>query len=303
MMTDKNVNSQKNKNVKNFSYSKFKENWPFCVTLATDLFTLNSTGHFFSFKDFLIYTWSEEKKLCQEDSFSESEDEQEDYSNHSNNYNKPCWEILKYSGFFIENDVVYFKELINKKGKSFDIFTDQDSKVCIYSLEDLSYQSLILEATKFYINSFFQRKIVGVERSEKGEETLKFLSIHKIWSHIFGYLLFTPYSSSIKNLLEVENYKSKYKKQLIHAFYSESSYLDSYESRLEAFLLPLTQETEESLIAEKTLILKERFENLFSLSDISTKDGEKLVNNFFLTKTFQEIALFYKIKTYDDFFC
>ena len=102
-MTNKNIGSQKNQKVKNF-YFFLKENWPFCVNLATDLFTLNSTGDFLSFKNFLIYT-----KFRQEDSFSESEDEQEGYYNDCNNYNKACWKTLKYSGFFIKNDVVYFK--------------------------------------------------------------------------------------------------------------------------------------------------------------------------------------------------
>ena len=296
-MTEKNINSQKNQKVKNFSYSKFKENWPFCVNLATDLFTLNSTGNFLSFKDFLIYTWLEDEKVHQEDSFSESEDEEEGDYNDCNNYNKACWKTLKYAGFFIENDVVYFKELINKKGD--DIFTDQDSQVCVYSLESVSYQSIILEATKFYINSYFQGKILGVERSEKGEGTLKYLSIHKIWPYIFNYLLFTPYSSSIKNLLEVENYKQKYKNQLIRAFSRESTSLEKYPHHLDEYLPLLMQETKDSLIGEKTLILKERLKNLFSSSDISEEASEKLVNNFFLTKTFKEIALFYKTTAFN----
>lgn len=189
--------------------------------------------------------------------------------------------------------------MINKKGGIPTSFADQDSQdstMCVYSLENISYQSLIIEATRFYIKSFFQRKVVGVERSEKGEETLKFLSLHRIWSHVFSYLLFTSYSSSIKKLLEVEDYKQKYKKELICAFYIEATSLDSYQSRLDEFLTFLTQETEESLMDEKTLILKERFANLFSSSDISKEDGEKFVKNFFLTKNFKEIALFYKIK-------
>ena len=82
----------------------------------------------------------------------------------------------------------------------------------------------------------------------------------------------------------------------------ESTSLEKYPHHLDEYLALLKQETEDSLIGEKTLILKERLKNLFSssdISDISKKASEKLVNNFFLTKTFQEIALFYKRKAFN----
>ena len=49
---------------------------------------------------------------------------------------------------------------------------------------------LIREATRFYIKSFFQGKIMGVSKGGKrGEDQFRSFSAYKVWPVIFDYLL------------------------------------------------------------------------------------------------------------------
>lgn len=285
-MANNNINSKKSKKAEKLSSINFKNHWPFSLKLAEDLFVFNSDNSFLSFKDFLIYTFSEEEReerLSQEDFSSKDEDQIDE--------KRSSWPFLKYPGFFIENNIIYFQKIIPQKGDISDISTKKDSEICIYSLENVPYVTIITEATRFYVKSFFHRKVIGVKDGEDGEKTLTFLSIRRIWCHVFCYLLLTPFSSSIKKVLENEKYKDKYMEQIIRAFYVESTSINSYKSRLKQVVLFLTQDFR---IDQNPLILKKRFQNLFSFSNTSDKKSDTLITDFFSTQNFEKIASYYK---------
>ena len=276
-MVEKKVDTKNSNNIKDFPWSLLKENWPFSLELAEDLFKLNSNRICPSFKKFLIFTWLDGCEETSEiDSSSSISDENPDDKNM-----KP-WPYLKYKGFFIKNDIVYFKKSANQKSKFLDNLTEKNSQICVYTLEKIPYQVLICEATRFYIKSFFQGKTRGIsEGGEKSEYQLKYFSTHMVWPAIFDYLLFTPYSFSIRRVLEEEKYTVTYKKQILCGFYIPSTNINSYQSDLNKLLIFFNTEVEESLALDNLFALRERFENLFASSGLSTNKSNELIDNFF----------------------
>ena len=190
---------------------------------------------------------------------------------------------------------MFFEETANQKSENITNSTEKGSKVRLYTLEKISYRLLICEATRFYINSFFQGKVVNVEETGKeGRYLLEFVSMHQVWPVIFDYFLFTPYSSYIKRVLEEEKYTITYKKQIIGGFYVASGRIDSSQFKLNRLLDFFNTEIEEKLVLENLLVLRKRFENLFASVGLSTNESNKFIDNFFSTKSFNEITSFYE---------
>ena len=96
--------------------------------------------------------------------------------------------------------------------------------------------------------------------------------------------------------MEEEKCKERYKKQIICGFSIRFSSLNSRKSDLNELLSFFTKESKESSLFEKILILTEKLQNIFSLSNFPSSVTEKLIENFFSTKTFNEIASYYQEK-------
>ena len=209
------------KNVKKFPLSRLTKNWPFSADLAVDIFVNNQAGGFSSFKNFLISTWLEHERRISEgsksdsdsESFFDSESSSDSDDNLSNEKVDSCSE-LTYPGFFIEKNEIFFKESINQK-------------TSIYSLKEIKYETIICEAIRFYTKALLE-DIEEIEDSGYKERSRQF----KLWFVIFRYMLFTKYSTSIKELLIEEKYFPIYQKEMIFVFYYlfkivKKSYLDS----------------------------------------------------------------------------
>ena len=99
----------------------------------------------------------------------------------------------------------------------------------------ISYQIIVCEATKFYINSFFQGYVVSGDAI-----VLNLLSWPNIWSPVFHYLLLTTYlssSSSMKKMLEEQNFRNNNEEKIFETFYSEFKKLKSKQTSLTELLL------------------------------------------------------------------
>lgn len=192
-----------------------------------------------------------------------SEDDESSFDSDDNLSNEKVnsWPFIKYDGFFIENNILYFKESINEKTH-------------IYSLKGIYEKTILVEAVRFYANTLLQK----IKR-EKDEEDYFKEGYRKsyIWFVMFNYILFTKYSFSIQKLIKEEKYFTMYKEEMISAFYHNFFIINNYEYDLERLWN----------IEEGTL--RERLKNLFIFSNLSTIESEKLIDNFFSTKSLNEI--------------
>ena len=250
------------KNIENFPLSKLANNWPFSGQLAEKIFRASKKGYYLSFKKFLIRTWLERQNFSADD--SESDSDLDDYLS-SETVND--WPNLYYTGFFIENDILYYKE-------------SRNNKTYLYSLDKISDKIIIREAIRGYTNYYLKFLI---EKEEKGR---KIYRQTKLWYVIFCSLLFSRYSSSIKNLLIEEKYLITYKTEMIETFYHVLKTINDSEFHFEVLL-----KTEERY-------LRKRFENLFVFSDISPNESKKLIDNFLSTKTLNEILSYQNKKVF-----
>ena len=202
------------KNKKNeyrpFSINRLKKEWPFSLELAKGLFVANKYAPYSSLKDFFIYTILD---LYEDDSDSSGDIADLSYSEKNEIIEKMgIWDISEYPGFFVKNNKVHYKETIKSKVKN---STKEEIISKIYTLDHIPYETILCEGTKFYINDYYQGSIVNYNANAV---VLNTLSISLIWELVFHYLLWTRFSSSMKNMLEKENYKKKYEKQILIAF-------------------------------------------------------------------------------------
>lgn len=188
------------------------------------------------------------------------------------------WHIFTYPGFFIKNNKVYYQESIKskfKKSKKGKLITK------IYNLDNIPYQTIITEGAKFYINSFLQGSVIDIELPR-----LEVLSFSLVWVPVFYYLLFTTCSSSMKKMLEEQNYMKNHKGAILRTFEDTFKRMKS-PGAYQRLLEDLLSETEKDII-------KERLLNLFDFSEISKDDSETLINNFLLTESLDEIVSSYQ---------
>ncbi len=268
---DKNTtNSNSKNNIKSFVKSQLDTNWPFSFQFTEDFLNYNKYGRYSSLKNFLISTWLEYKEatfysgneLDGIEPDSESEDDLEPQEIDS-------WPQLKYDEFFIENNRVFFKERVNQNTGSFKVYT----------LNDISYKTLICKNIENYIDLFFKEGALVED-----EKITKYLSWMYVWGIIFHYLLFTTSSSSILKVLDKKNYRTLYKKEILIGFKIQFQKFDDSE------LLYLFNTKMENL--------QKRLENVFAFSSIPPHEAEKLIKDFFLTKNFNEIISYYKKISY-----
>lgn len=116
--------------------------------------------------------------------------------------------------------------------------------------------------------------------------SVKLVSLSQIWLPVLHYLLFTTFSSSMKKLLEDQNYKKNHKGEILFTFEDTFKRMNSKGS----FRLEL----EQLLSKVKRDVLKENFLNLFDFSGISKSESETLITNFLLTENLDEIISSYQ---------
>ena len=100
---------------------------------------------------------------------------------------------------------MHYKKTIKSKIQN---STKEELTIKIYTLDHIPYQTIICEGTKFYINNYFQGSIINLD-----VVCLNVVSMSLVWSPVFHYLLWTPSSSSMKNMLENQNYRKNYIKR------------------------------------------------------------------------------------------
>lgn len=269
------MSKKKKKEYPRFSINRFKKEWPFSLTLAEDVFRLNQHALYASLRDFFVYTALD---LVEEE--SDSSGEETYFSNSDKNKiieETGVWDISKYPGFFIKNNKVHYKETRKSKVEK---STKEELTINIYTLDHIPYETIICEGTKFYINHFFQGSVVNFDGV-----CLNLLSLSSIWTPIFQYLLWTTCSSSMKKMLDNQNYIKNYKRDILPSFYGEFKLIKSSKFRLNK--IKILAETKRSVFEERLL-------NVFLFSGISENTSKTLINNFFLTKSLDEILSFYQ---------
>lgn len=120
------------------------------------------------------------------------------------------WCISQHPGFCIKNNKVHYEETLKSKVQN---SRKEELIIKIYTLNHISYQIIIFEGTKFYINNFLQGSVVNLSAVE-----LSILSLSLIWSPVFKYLLFTKFYFSMKKMLENQNYRKNYEEQILITF-------------------------------------------------------------------------------------
>jgi len=270
--------SKKKKKYPRFSINRLKKEWPFSLRLAKDIFRLNQHALYTSLRDFFVYTAVdiEEEEL----------EEEEGYSSGRNTYlsdsdkneiigKKGFWDISQYPGFFFKNNKVHYQETIKSKVEN---STKEELTIKIYTLDHIPYQTIVCEGSKFYINQFLQGSVVNFNAV-----LLNILSLALIWPPVFEYLLWTSFSSSMKKMLDNQNYIKNYKEEILQTFEDEFQKIKYSEFRLN-----------EILTETKRSVCEERLLNVFLFSGISENKSKTLINNLFLTKSLDEILSFYQ---------
>ena len=186
------------------------------------------------------------------------------------------WDILQYPGFFIKNNKVHYKETIKSKVQN---STKEELTNNIYTLDHIPYETILCEGTRFYINNFLQESVINPNAVD-----LNLSMLSPIWTPVFQYLLWTSCSSSMKNMLENQNYRKNHKRDILETFYGEFHLIRSSEFSLNTIFSKI----------EKS-VLEKRLLNVFLFSGISENNSKTLVNNFFLTENVDEIFYFYQM--------
>lgn len=185
------------------------------------------------------------------------------------------WDILQYPGFFIKNNKVHYKETIKSKVQN---STKEELTNNIYTLDHIPYETILCEGTRFYINNFFQGSVINFNGVD-----LNILSLSLIWSPVFHYLLWTTCSSSMKNMLENQNYRKSYEREILKTFKDEFQRIKCNP----IYLNKILAETKKSVFEERLL-------NVFLFYRISENNSKTLINNFLLTGSVDKILSFYQ---------
>jgi hypothetical protein len=285
-MDKESTNSKSENNIESFLPSQLDSNWPFSFDFTRDLFELNRYGNFSSLRDFLINTWViyKEQTFHKEDSENDSDSDEDLDSKVIDS-----WPRLKYKGFFIEKNLIFFekkeeiKDLYPLVNDNIQDLGEDTIKTKVYTLNDISYETLICKGIKAYIDLFFKGGFI-----DRDEKSIKTFSVTLVWSVILSYLLFTPYSSSIRKVLEKENYPTRYRNEIITGFLIKFMSINSYRSPPKLF----NAEVSDTSVGSVTF--QEGFKNVFAISNIPINEAEKLIKGFFVTKNLNEIISYYE---------
>jgi len=233
--------TKNNNTIENFPLDKIENNWPFGQIMAMKLFYSNSYQNYYSLRDFLIDAGA--------DDFTQNDDD--------------SWSDFVFSGFFIENNRVFYKGFDDK----------------IYTLENVPYQLIVCSAIKYELNNYY---------NSNKEQYVSFN-----WSLILNYLLITTFP--VRKMLEKQNYIKEYKKQIFKGFQDGFACLRDIE--LKAFFSNSeVKNFPKSLVKYYSPLesSKERLLNILIFSEIPKKEAEKLTEKCFLTEEFTEVISSYK---------
>lgn len=250
-----------------FSIKRLKKGWPFSLTLAKHIFLLNQFKLYSSVIDFFVST------------ALDLEDEEICYFRENKKLKKRVTLDSRYPGFFFKNNKMIYKESVKSKVKN---GTKEELIIYNYNLDNIPYQTFVFEATKFYMNNFFQGAVLDLDIQD-----LKIFSLSLIWAPVFHYLLFTTCSSSMKNMLENQNYNKNHKGTILSSFAFGFKQLTFGTGSNNVQFKQLVAETERDF-------LKERLLNILDFSGISKNESETLITNFLLTENVDEIVSSYQ---------
>ena len=185
------------------------------------------------------------------------------------------WYFSEYPGFSIKNNKLHYEQTKKSKVQN---STKEELTTKIYTLDHIPYQTIVCEGCRFYINNYLRQSaikpnIVNLDR----------LSGPLIWSPVFKFLLWRDFSSSMKNMLESQNYRKKYERRILKAFCINFQILKESPFSLK-----------ERLSGTERSVFEERLLNVFLFSGISEKKIQTLLTNFFLTESLDEIISFYQ---------
>lgn len=257
------MTSNKKKFYPSFPTDLLNNNWPFSHYLAQELFTKNMYNSYSSLRTFLIKTTKTDtgEFLDSDDSDVEGSDFQD---------------CLIDSRLRLKNNTVYYSGWSDVEYEDSIKITDAKSgKIRFfveYSLDNISYKTIVCEAIRYYI----KYSVTGPYSQN--------VSGSLLCAEITFYLLYTTYSQFVKNLIEEEKYMEKYSKfsleELLFESYMRLNYME-YEKK------PL-------FLAKKRVNRKERLLNLLSFTPLEKDESEKLVDNFLSTGDLKQILSYYQ---------
>lgn len=255
--------------IEKYPISKFKNNWPFTLGLAKDLFVGYTYSGYSSFKNFLILT-----SRVEEESFLGLVVDDDELEREAFNYD------LIYQDFFISDKKVFFKGFLDENSNDIE-----KSEYGTYSLDHIPYQTILLAAIKCYVHNFLDQTISNESTIDSKRSSLytKRNSMFFIWTKVFKYLLFTKYFLSVKKIIHEKNYFEPFKLEVSTCFASQ---FKEVEKEKELMLNPL--------LSLKKEVLEKRLLNLLTFSNISQTEAETLITNFFSTRSFTEIISYYE---------
>ena len=178
--------------------------------------------------------------------------------------------------FSFQNNTVYYFGSSDVEYEDSIKTTDTESGklrfLVEYSLDNISYETIVCEAIRFHIkhsvNSGYPEWVIDIT----------------LWPEIIFYLLYTTYSQFVKNLIEEEKYMETFQEKLL-----SQSYIQSY------IKLKVMEWQKNSLFfSEQRVNRKERLLNLLSLTPFSKDESEKLVDNFLSTGDLKQIFSYYQ---------
>ena len=176
------------------------------------------------------------------------------------------------SNFYVKDGKVYY--LFYKVNKKWVSQIPAGTMCC---MDNLSYDNLMREAIRFYTKDCIKNS-----EYKKDLKTLQLVTAFFLWWPISKLLLYTRYSSFVKNLIEQRKYMEKFQVQLMFCSYQRALEMRDDEKFYTFFL------------SEKLISPKDRLLNLLSFSTLSKNERERLVDNIFKTNSFQEMISYYE---------
>ncbi len=269
-MTDNNSNYNEKRL---FPVDLLNDNWPFSFNLAEELVKYNGSHYCSSLKTFLLNTAIREDSDQESDSDTEisADSDQESDSDYIENGN------LADNNFSFKNKKVYYYYVPPGVDETWVLRLLAKPAGTMYCMDNVSYDNLMYEAIKFFMKD-------NIEESPFKDNlgALQIVTVQLLWSPLSKLLLYTRYSSFVKDLIEDKKCMEKFQVELM---------LCSYR------IMEKTIEREDFytfFLSEKMISPRDRLLNLLYFSTLSREDRETFVDNFFKRNNFEEIISYYE---------
>lgn len=264
-MTDNNSNYNEKRL---FPVDLLNDNWPFSFNLAEELVKYNGSHYCSSLKTFLLNTAIREDSDQESDSDTEisADSDQESDSDYIENGN------LADSYFRFKNKKVYYYYVPPEVNE-----TRVLPAGTMYCMDNVSYDNLMYEAIKF-----FMKYNIEEPQFKDDLESLQIVTVQLLWWPLSKLLLYTRYSSFVKDLIEEKKCMEKFQVELMFCSYRLTVKTIEREDFYTFFL------------SEKMISPRDRFLNLLYFSTLSREDRETFVDNFFKRNNFEEIISYYE---------